>query len=269
MDKIDRMGLPKGKLTIDDGWAIDSTSDGKYSIGNWEVNTNKFPDFKRLVGDIKANGFIPGLWFSPFTFTPDCRLAKEHPEIIGTPYSEAKEWYNILCDEKIVRPYYRELFGRYADMGFMKFKLDISYGPKNEMIYLLKIMSEEIKTANPKIEVETHIPDIFASHYADTVRINDVAFDKAGAWRYVTSGHYVVCKNSSPDRILNLDHIGTNNPLISGKAFLEHFKMLKEYAKESGGYVTVSYLPDLFSADIQEKFKDGLYELYDGQGMRI
>ena len=150
----------------------------------------------------------------------------------------------------------------------MKFKLDISYGPKNEMIDLLKIMSEEIKSINPKIELETHIPDIFASEYADTVRINDVAFDKEGKWRYTTAGHYIVCKNSSPDRILNLDHIGTNNPLMSAKEFIEHFEILKQYAKESGGYVTVSYLPELFAEDIQEKFKMGLYELYDEKGFR-
>ena len=268
MAKVKRLGLPCGKLTIDDGWAINTTVDGKYSVGNWEINRDKFPHFEQLVRDIKAQGFIPGLWLSSFTLTPDCRIAKSHPELIGEPYSVPQNWYNIKCCEGIIRPYYRVLFRKYADMGFMKFKLDISYGPKDEMIDLLKIMYEEIKNINPKIEVETHIPDIFASEYADTVRINDVSFDKNGAWRYITSGHYVVCKNSSPDRILNLDHIGTNNPLISGKSFIEHFNMLMTYTLESGGYPTVSYLPDLFSDDICREFADRLSELYDNNGYR-
>lgn len=112
------------------------------------------------------------------------------------------------------------------------------------------------------------MPDVFASRYADTVRINDVAFDSEGAWRYVTAGHYVVCRNSSPNKILNLDHVGTNNPLMSGENFLEHFEILKEYSKESGGYVTVSYLPDMFSKEIQKKFVDGICELYDENGYR-
>lgn len=268
MDKVEKMGLPKGKLTIDDGWAINKTENGDYSVGNWEIDREKFPHFEKLVEDIKGRGFIPGLWFSPFTITPDSKLAKGHPEVVGTPYDANRKWYNLLCKEEILRPYYRELFKKYADMGFMKFKLDISYGPKNEMIDLLKIMSEEIRAVNPKIEIETHMPDIFASEYADTVRINDVAIYDGGAWRYVTAGHYVVCKNSSDDRILNLDHIGANNPLVSANGFMEHFKMLKEYSKESGGYMTVSYLPDLFAEEIQQQFKEGLFELYDEKGMR-
>lgn len=268
MEKIKELGLPKGKLTIDDGWAVDSTPDGKYSIGNWEINREKFPNFEKLVEDIKNEGFIPGLWLAPFTLTPDAELAKAHPELLGAAHNEDKEWYYMHYDENAVKSYYREIFKYYAGMGFMKFKLDISYGPKDEMIKLLKVMYEEIKAINPKIEVETHMPDVFASRYADTVRINDVAFDSEGAWRYVTAGHYVVCRNSSPNKILNLDHVGTNNPLMSGENFLEHFEILKEYSKESGGYVTVSYLPDMFSKEIQKKFVDGICELYDENGYR-
>ena len=59
-----------------------------------------------------------------------------------------------------------------------------------------------------------------------------------------------------------------NNPLVSAKDFMEHFKILKEYSKESGGYMTVSYLPDLFAEEIQQQFKEGLFELYDEKGMR-
>jgi len=268
MDKIEKMGLPKGKLTIDDGWAINRTANGEYLMGNWEINRNKFPNMEKLVEDIKERGFIPGLWLAPFASTPDSELAKQHPELLGTPYDVNRKWYNLICNEEILRPYYRKLFRKYADMGFMKFKLDISYGPKNEMIDILKIISEEIKSINPKIEIESHIPDIFASEYADTIRTNDVLIDREGKWRYVTAGRYNVCRNSSPDRIINLDHIGANDSLVSAKDFMEHFEMLKQYSKESGAYLVVSYLPDLFTEEIQEKFRNGLYELYNKDGSR-
>ena len=116
--------------------------------------------------------------------------------------------------------------------------------------------------------METHIPDIFATRYADTVRINDAAFDPDGNWRKVVSGHYVVCRNSSPDRILNLDHIGTNAPLSCANDYLEHLDILMQYAKESGGYPTVSYLPDIFSQEVCERVAREINGLYSKDGKR-
>ena len=40
----------KGKLTIDDGWAINRTANGEYLMGNWEINRNKFPNMEKLNG---------------------------------------------------------------------------------------------------------------------------------------------------------------------------------------------------------------------------
>ena len=65
---------------------------------------------------------------------------------------------------------------------------------------------------------------------------------------------------------MNLDHVGTNNPLIRGDEFLEHFEALKVYARESGGYVTISSLPEEFSEEIKNRFISGIYELYDKEG---
>ena len=198
IEKIKKLGLPKGKLTIDDGWAENAAPNGLYSSGNWKINRKKFPDFENLVKDIRDAGFVPGLWLSPFACTPDCALAQRNPDLLGTAHDEERQWFYLLYDEKILRDYYKEIFGYYAGLGFMKFKLDISYGPKNDMIKLLKLMSQEIKKINPEIEIETHIPDIFASRYADTVRINDVSLDEAGDWRYIMAGHYICLLYTSP-----------------------------------------------------------------------
>lgn len=268
LERVKKMSLPTGKFTIDDGWAAGSLKKGNYFLGNWEIDREKFPHFEAMIADIKNEGFIPGLWMTPFTFTSDCALAKSHPELIGTPYNAEMNWYNILPNEDILTDYYKKIFEYYIGIGFMKFKLDISYGPKNEMIELLRIMHGVIKKINPQVEVETHIPDIFATRFADTVRINDAAFDSDGNWRKVVSGHYVVCKNSSPDKILNLDHIGTNASLCTAENYLEHCDMLLQYSKESGGYPVISYLPDIFSPDIQSQVAEKINGVYDKNGKR-
>lgn len=254
MDRVEKMGLPKGKLTIDDGWYVRNDAEGSVLYGEWEIDTVKFPDLERLVRDIKARGFIPGLWFAPFTFTPNCRLAKEHPEVIGGVYSQNNElgfsWLYIKPSE-VLREYYTGIFTRYIAMGFQKFKLDIAYGPKQDMKMLLKMMYEIIKGIDPAVEVECHIPDIFVSRYCDTVRMNDVNFDEKGLWRGTALEHYKVCRNSAPDLILNLDHLGTNTPIPNEKDYLEHTKMILAL---DGGYPCVSLLPDLFGENAVSEF---------------
>lgn len=268
LERLDKLNFPKGKFTIDDGWSVGSMHEEKLCIGDWEVDERKLPHFEKLVSEIAGAGYITGLWFTPFTFTRNCRLAKKYPELVAEGYNPEYDWYNIRPIEEKLTDYYRDIFTRYIGMGIRKLKLDISYGPKNEMIQLLKIMNGIIKEIDSSVEVETQIPDIFATRYADTVRINDVSFDKAGEWRYVNGGHYVVCRNSSPDRILNLDHIGTNAPLSSCKDFSEHFDMIMQYSEESGGYPTVSSLPDCYGDAMCDKMREGLSALYNKDGSR-
>lgn len=247
MDRVEKLNLPKGKLTIDDGWDL-RYPNGEKIYGNWQVDTKKFPDMKRLVGDMTSAGFVPGLWFAPFTFTPNCDLAKAHPELIGENWNQDAENYDsqslmFIKPSTVLERYYDEIFGYYIDMGFKKFKLDMSYGNKKEMKELLKMIYQTVKKYDKSIEVEAHIPDIFISRYCDTVRINDVIFDEDEVWRSVTMEHYKVCRYSSHDRILNLDHIGTNTPEPKAEDYLAHARLLMAL---DGGYPSVSLLPDRF-----------------------
>ncbi|MBQ8508733.1 MAG: alpha-galactosidase [Clostridia bacterium] len=247
MKRVEKLGLPKGKLTIDDGWDIRYAPDGRMCYGNWQINREKFPHMEQLVKDMTEEGFIPGLWFAPFTFTPNCELAKKYPHLIGDTFSENAEGEAVrqlmfIHPDPVLEAYYTDIFTTYIGMGFRKFKLDMSYGTKREMKELLAMMYRVIKSINPAVEVEAHIPDIFVSRYCDTVRINDVSLEHP--WRAVTTEHYRVCRNSSPDRILNLDHLGTNTPDPDENGFMAHSKML---LKLDGGYPCVSLLPDIFS----------------------
>lgn len=254
MRRIDRLGLERGKLTIDDGWDQRQTGRG-LSYGNWELDRDKFPHFEKLVRDIADNGFYPGLWFSPFMATANSEIGKKHPELLGNLFgggeSDADDRLRFLHPSEVLYPYYESVFAPYIAMGIKKLKLDVSYGPKAEMKALLKILRDVIKKLDSTVEIETHIPDIFVSRYADTVRINDVAFDEAGAWRGVTAEHYKVCFYSAAGKILNFDHMGTNTPEPKEQEYLEHSEILTSFTR---GFPCVSLLPDVFGPDAEKRF---------------
>lgn len=267
MDRVGKMGLPKGKLTIDDGWDVRYAPDGRMVYGNWEIDRSKFPHMEKLVQDMKEEGFIPGLWFAPFTVTPNSKLVKQYPHLLGSTFSqnaedEAVRRLMFLRPDPVLEKYYEDVFSRYIAMGFRKFKLDMSYGSKGEMKQLLAMMYRIIKEIEPAVEVEAHIPDIFVSRYCDTVRINDVNFDEQGQWRAVTREHYKVCRYSSPDKILNLDHLGTNTPIPKEEEYLEHTQMLLQL---EGGYPCVSLLPDLFGQKAIDRYTGLVQDWYNCQ----
>ena len=263
MKRIEKMRLPKGKLTIDDGWDTLYTENGRRIYGNWQIDREKFPHMERLVKDMTDEGFLPGLWFAPFTLTHDCEIAKKYPDLVGDKWMQNSEsglnWMFIEPDP-ILEKYYTDIFTYYISMGFRKLKLDISYGNKTKMKKLLKMMYEIIKKIDPTVEVEAHVPDIFVSRYCDTVRINDVAFDPQGKWRGVTMEHYKVCRYSSSDKILNLDHLGTNTPTPGEDEYLEHTKML---LRLKGGYPCVSLLPDRFGKAATDIYVGEVREWYE------
>lgn len=262
MRRVEKLGLPKGKLTIDDGWDVRYAPDGKLCYGNWQINREKFPHMEKLVRDMREEGFIPGLWFAPFTFTPNSELASKHPELIGDTFTEnaegeASRKLMYIKPSPVLEKYYTDIFSYYISMGFGKFKLDMSYGYKHEMKQLLAKIYSIIKKLDKTVEVEAHIPDIFVSRYCDTVRINDVSFDGPDSWRAVTTEHYKVCRCSSPDRILNLDHLGTNTPTPAVEDYLEHVQML---LKLDGGFPCVSLLPDFYGKKVSDFFVGAIKE---------
>ncbi len=260
--RINRLHLPHhGKFTIDDGWAILSNSRGQYLVGDWDIDREKFPHFERMIADIASEGFIPGLWLAPFNLSPDSRFGIAHPEVLSTSCFAANRNY-IRCTpqtEPLLHPYFRDIFKPFIEMGIRKFKLDIAYGRKDEMIGLLRIIREEIKKLDETVEIESHIPDVFAARYVDTVRMNDVSIYPNVNWQNVVAGHFQVCHASS-DRILNLDHLGGNNPLTSAANFLDHCDMLLSYAKLHKSYPVVSMLPDLYPEKIRVAFAARLRE---------
>ena len=112
--------LPVKYIQIDEGW-----NDG---WGTWQTK-EAFGDMERLVGEIKANGFIPGIWVAPFGCRPYKQIAIDHPDWFvknakGEPWCSTALCLDYTNPE--VREYMGGIFRRLSyDMGFRYIKLDI------------------------------------------------------------------------------------------------------------------------------------------------
>jgi hypothetical protein len=240
--RVNALGLPKGKLTVDHGW-----QDGDTTYGDWDAHPERFGDFQRTVDLIRDNGFTPGLWMAPIWLHPQSRAAARHPEWIGPPVVAATPDSPVAGDWNYFQPadgiteHLREIFARYHSMGFMKFKFDMIYANKQCMRALHRLIYRAVKNVSDEIEVEIHQPDIFFTTCCDAVRTNDVLCNDACPWwRELTKAHMDICEKSAAGRVINLDHIGGNDPSITEETFLEHLNLFRGAV----GHPVVSMLPE-------------------------
>lgn len=247
--RIDKLNFPRGVLTLDHGWAINSV---EFNFGLPLPDKTKFKDFPSTVKRIKNAGFIPGLWFAPAFLYPESQLFKEFPALHGEKFTGANEGgfnfpvhYLEVMDQTsdIIYNWYKKLFSPYIEMGVRKLKIDFTYNNKSKMIKILEFLYKAVKDINPEVEIEGHIPDIFATQYQDAVRLNDLVIETNPEWEQLFEDHYKVCSNSAYKTQLNLDHVGTNSPNVSEADFL---KSLTQF-KGKNGYPVISMLPDNFS----------------------
>lgn len=256
MQRIEEMGLPKGKLTLDHGWHLNDET-----YGDWAVNKKSFPDLQNTVDLMRENGFIPGLWMAPIWFHYASEVGKKHPEWIGpalcpsTPDSPHVGDWNYFNPLPEVQGHLEEVFARYHAMGFMKFKFDMTYANKQFMKKLHQLIYRAVKNVSQEIEVEIHQPDIFFTTCCDAVRTNDILCnDEYPWWPDLTKAHMEVCKKSAAGRVINLDHIGGNDPGISASTYLRHLELYRNAV----GHPVVSMLPDRLGADAVNGLSDYL-----------
>ena len=256
--QVNELGFPKGKLTIDWGWPT-----GHETCGDWDVHTGRFPDLERTVGLIQDNGFTPGLWMAPVWIHPASRTAARSPEWVGpqiypaTPDAPRTEEWNYLQVCAGVQEHYEDIFARFYKIGIRKLKFDMMYAEKEYMKDLQRIFYRAAKNVSEEIEVEIHQPDIFFTPFCDSVRTNDVLCNGTFPWwRDLTQIHMDICRKSAPGRVINLDHIGGNDPGISGGTFLEHL----EFYRHATGYPAVSLLPARFGSTVVDELGRYLHD---------
>jgi hypothetical protein len=271
--RINKLKLPKGVLTLDHGWAIGSEN---FDFDLPRPDTAKFNDFAATIRRIKNAGFIPGLWFAPAFCYKTSSIYKKYPELIGEKFTGANEggfefpvyYFNVTQENReILLEWFKKIFSPYIEMGVRKLKIDFTYNNKSMMIKIIELLNNAVKSICEDVEIEGHIPDIFATPYQDAVRLNDIVPKEGLDWQGLFNAHYEVCSGSAWKTQLNLDHIGTNFVNISEEDFLKSLTLFKD----KKGYPVVSMLPDHFSdntvsvmKDYLERYDNNKHEILDG-----
>ncbi len=124
--------LPLRMIQLDDGYAAD--------VGDWFDRSPKFPSSMREISDrIRASGFTPGVWLSPFIVRPGSRMQREHSRwlaggVQGVMSNVKITWLRDTLTLDVTRPevadYLRRLIRTAVkEWKFPLLKLDYLYLP--------------------------------------------------------------------------------------------------------------------------------------------
>ena len=127
-----RARLPLRMIQLDDGYAAD--------VGDWFDRSSKFPSSMREISDrIRAAGFTPGVWLSPFIVRPGSRMQREHPRwlaggVQGVMSNVKITWLRDTLTLDVTRPEVAEYLRRLIrtavkEWNFPFLKLDYLYLP--------------------------------------------------------------------------------------------------------------------------------------------
>ncbi|MDZ8117618.1 hypothetical protein [Pontiella agarivorans] len=267
IDKLIEFDYPKGKLTLDHGWSVFPDGTLESGFGSWEPDPKTFPDFEKTMRMISEAGFTPGLWIGFPKVHHNSIIGKRYPEILGNWSAgravkpNAERWLNPKAD---IFSYALEVIGRYQKMGVKKFKIDMSYNTKSDMLHIHKALYRAAKLIDPELEMEFHVPDIFFAPFADVNRTNDIWMNPKYDWPGRVKSHYTVTYKSAPGRAINLDHIGGND---TGAQALTEANYLKHLAMYKGktGYPLVSVLPHHISQKCVDATGEYLWNYDQGE----
>jgi len=106
-EKAAALGIDR--FVMDDGW-FGQRKDDHAGLGDWYVNTQKFPNgLKPLIDKVHALGMDIGLWVEPEMVNPDSDLYRKHPEWVlhfpGRPRTEQRNQMVLNLARPDVRAY--------------------------------------------------------------------------------------------------------------------------------------------------------------------
>lgn len=121
----------KGKgiqyLVIDSGW-YGKPNDWAQSVGNWEVNKDRFPDGMKSAADvIRANGMVPGIWFELEVVGPNSPYFNETEHLLkkdGMPLTASGRRFWDMEDPWVIEHLTKEVIGTLKEGGFGYIKID-------------------------------------------------------------------------------------------------------------------------------------------------
>jgi len=128
----DRNGLPVEVVQLDDGW--------QRAVGDWLETNDRFPrGLAALAREIRAAGFVPGLWSAPFCVVAESRLFEEHAEwlladrdgplrgLLNPRWSADASVYVLDTSRAEVLAHLEALLRTLVEQGFGYLKLDFLY----------------------------------------------------------------------------------------------------------------------------------------------
>ena len=122
-----REKLPVKYVQVDDGW--------QKCYGQWEENEKFGAGMKACADKIRAEGFIPGLWFAPL-WARVAQIAKDHPEYFAR---DRKTGEQTLCFDYSTEgacEYMTEVYRRATcDWGYRYLKLDLMTTCLGDYVY--------------------------------------------------------------------------------------------------------------------------------------
>lgn len=124
-DKLEGKGIKF--LVIDSGWY--GKNDGWWnSIGDWEVNQERFPGGMKQVADyIRSKGMIPGLWFEMESVAPGSRYFEPGEHLLkkdGVPLTVGGRRFWDMEDPWVIEYLREKVIGILKEGGFGYLKVD-------------------------------------------------------------------------------------------------------------------------------------------------
>ena len=113
-------------FVIDSGWY--GADKWWESIGDWEVNEDKFPGGMKPVADlIRSKGMIPGIWFEMEALAPSCKHYNEKEHLLckdGVPLTVGTRRFWDMEDPWVIQYLSEKVIGLLKTSGFGYVKLD-------------------------------------------------------------------------------------------------------------------------------------------------
>ncbi len=157
---IKREKLPIRTILIDEGWAI--------SRGQWEPNQDRFPDLRKLVDELHADGFKVVVWWNWAELRDEAKATPAHLSGGGKLNCHGhrmRDYSLATTQEEYVKPLFRKLFSSDPDCydldgvktDFLADKLHADMpisdstwrGEENYMFHITKLFYNEMKLHKP------------------------------------------------------------------------------------------------------------------------
>lgn len=149
------------RFVLDDGW-FKGRNDDTTSLGDWEVDRDKFPDgLTPLIDAVHSDGLTFGLWVEPEMVNPESDLHRAHPDWVlgwvGQPLARQQlvldiakpevSAYLFACLDAILSEY---------DIDYLKWDHNrVLPSPDHRQAEAIYALLDRLRTAHPSVEIES------------------------------------------------------------------------------------------------------------------